>query len=125
MGFDVSPMAAFVPEAFPLQATDTSLAVLSDGNDAFRFDFTARVQPAADEAIINLTANRDGEVNGIVQWIRLELDEETALETPPEAESVSFTNLLFYPLLRKVRVRSCDVVSVHVGHDGRRLTIWA
>jgi len=124
IGFDVTAMAAFVPEAIPLPIDEPGLAVLSEGGDAFRFDFAARDQPATDEAIIELSASEDGEINGIVQWIRLELDDETAIEPRPEAGGISFENLLFYPLPHERSVQRGDVVSVHTSHDGRRLTIW-
>ncbi len=122
--FDVAAMTAFIPEAFSLPIDESGLVLLSEGSDAFRFDFTATEQPAADEAILALKASETGVVNGIVQWIRLELDNETALEPRPEAGGTSFENVLFYPFPTELHVQRGDIISVHIAHDGRRLTIW-
>ena len=124
MGFDMTPMAAFVPDAFRLRIDDPGLTLFSEGREAFRFDFTALDQPAAGELIVPLEADRNGVVNGIVQWIRLDLDDETMLEARPHGGSLSFSSPLFYPLLSEIPVQRSDVVSVQVNHDGRRLTVW-
>ena len=125
VGFNLAPMMAFVPEAFRLPIIDPSLALMSDARNAFQFDFTARMQPKADEAIVPLKANRHGQVNGIVQWIRLELDHEAVLEARPNAGFISFSSPLFYPLVRDISVRIDDIICVNAKHDGRRLTVWA
>jgi protein arginine N-methyltransferase 7 len=124
LGFNLAPMREFVPEAFRLSIDDPRLELSSDGRDAFHFDFTETSQPAGGESIVELTASRNGEVNGIVQWIRLYLDSETLLESNPWSESLFFSSPLFYPLPSEISVRFGDVFRVHAQHDGRRLTLW-
>ena len=74
---------------------------------------------------IDLSAVVDNaEVNGIVHWIRLELDATTSLEARPEPGAISLSSPRFWPLRDPVLIRRGQTLDVAVTHDSRRLTIW-
>ena len=123
-GFDLSPMATFLPETFGIGTGSPALTLLSRDADAFRFDFSARQHPSSDRRVILLESLTDGSANGIVQWIRLELDDETAFEIRPEQGSAFWLASQFHPLPREVRLQRHDVVEVQIEHDGTQVTIW-
>lgn len=123
-GFDVSIMADLVLADVDLNLGDSSLSLMSEGKDIFRFDFQENSYSETGRAEVTLEANADGEVNGIVQWIRLELDDEIILESRPEPGAVFFSNPRFYPLPRTLAVKKGDEVKVYAEHDHHSLSVW-
>ena len=61
---------------------------------------------------LGLEADREGIVDGIIQWIYLELDSEIVLEARPKPGLLSFSSPLFWPLPESVEVRPGDVINV-------------
>ena len=121
---DLTPFAAFVPAVIAVPIGDPGLRLISPEAEAFRFDFAALSHPTEGRAELDLEAAEDAEINGIVHWIRLQLDARTILEARPEPGAISLSSPRFWPLLRPVRMRRGETLHVAIAHDGKRLTVW-
>lgn len=124
-GFDMSPATSMVPAAVDLEIGDLGMRLMSREEDAFCHDFSATSFEDIERSEVLLEMLRDGTVNGICQWIRLELTDEIVLEARPEPGTNFFSNPRFYPLLEPLQLRRGDVVRVHAKHDGHSLQVWA
>jgi type II protein arginine methyltransferase len=123
-GFDITSFANFVPASVRVLIGDRSIFLRSDGTEALRFHFATLSQPALGKSEVILTAKEDAVVNGIIHWIRLELDAETILEARPEPGAVFFSSPHFWPLAEPLSMRRGDTLRVGIAHDQKRLTIW-
>ena len=124
-GFDFTPFQRVLPSDITLGIDDPELALRSAAAIAFRFDFGELIAaPEAERARIPLEASSDGVVNGIVQWINLQLDGDTALETRPGEGTPYFMGCRFYPLRAPLDLRKGDTLNVGAAHDGRRPIVW-
>jgi type II protein arginine methyltransferase len=123
-GFDLTSFANFVPASIRTVIGDRSLVLKSAAAEALRFDFAAFSHSAQGRTEVVLTAKEKTVVNGIVHWIRLELDAETILEARPEPGAVFFSSPHFWPLPEPVPMRGGDMLRVGVAHDEKRLAIW-
>jgi hypothetical protein len=72
---------------------------------------------------VSLSAS-GGRVNGIAQWIRLEIDEEGRYENCPSDNRPSSLSALFHPLMQPVEMAQGDTLTVYGSHDRRSLRIW-
>ena len=122
--FDLTPFRDFVPAAITVPIGDARLKLVSEAATAFRFDFASLSYPAEDRREVSLVATDDAEVNGIVHWIRLELDATTSLEARPEPGAISLSSPRFWPLRESARLRRGEVLNVAVAHDTLQLTVW-
>jgi len=123
-GFDVTPFRRVLPSDFTLGLDDPDLTLRSAAAVAFRFDFGALAAPEAGRTTLLLEAGSDGDVNGIVQWINLQLDDDTALETRPAEGARYFMGCRFYPLRAPLDLREGEKLRIGAAHDGRRPIVW-
>jgi len=123
-GFDLSPMADFVPASIlrPIGARD--VVPLSDPVEVFRFDFSQDRFPPSERRTLPCRIAEAGEANTIARWIRLELDERTTLEARPERDAVFFSGLTMTPLDAPLQVRPGDDLNIGAAHDGRTISTW-
>lgn len=122
-GFDLSAFAVLARRVRQLSVDDPQLTLRSEASDLFVFDFASPAYcPPADFSFDCVSTG--GEVNGIVQWIALTLDEITRYENQPRAESKSNWGLRFYPFVEAVRTVRGQKTRVCGSHDRERLTIW-
>jgi predicted O-methyltransferase YrrM len=123
-GFDLGLFDRHTERQFNVAADHHRLALRSAAHDLFRFDFReGHAFPAARSAI-RAEAN-GGRVNGIAQWIRLELDEWVTYENAPEMGAVSHWPVIFHPLERELAPPAGSEVAIHGWHGERRLLIWS
>jgi SAM-dependent methyltransferase len=123
-GFDISPGHVFMAEAVSTEIGDLDMHLLSESGQAFRFDFNLCDYALTGSIDLELVATTAGVVNGIAQWIRLELDDQTRLEARPEAGATFFSNPWFYPLTEPLTLAAGDRVCVHAQHEGNSLQVW-
>ncbi|MEA3035794.1 MAG: hypothetical protein QOH04_1559 [Sphingomonadales bacterium] len=123
-GFDIAPFADFVPAAILAPIGVPGLELLSGGDEAFRFDFEGPRPRASERRAFTVTAERGGEANAIVRWIRLELDEATRLEARPEPGASFFSGLTIAPLPAPLALREGETLILGAYHDGRRVDTW-
>lgn len=122
-GFDISAFADLLRSSVHVSIGDPSMLLCSSEVDAFRFDFKLPSHPQAARAELSLRANRDGMVDGVVQWISLELDSETSLEARPEPGATFFSSPRFWPFLESVQMRSGDAAEIVTEYLGARLSV--
>ncbi|HEX8379930.1 MAG TPA: 50S ribosomal protein L11 methyltransferase [Allosphingosinicella sp.] len=122
-GFDLSPFNRLEASPLPLRVADPRLMLRSEAADLFDFDFASGGPFRPGTARVDLAAT-GGPVNGIAQWIRLELDEETSYENAPAARGASCWNILFYTLAEEIEPRSGEILSVRGAHGADSLRVW-
>jgi type III protein arginine methyltransferase len=122
-GFDISAFANLVRPSAIVAIGDSNVSLCSPDAEAFRFDFGAPSHPEADRAELTLQADCDGTVDGVIQWIRLELDSETALEARPEPGATFFSSPQFWSLPESIEMRRGESVGIVAEYYRERLSI--
>jgi type II protein arginine methyltransferase len=116
-GFDLSPFNRFAPSSISLSMESGLIESFSDDVEVFRFDLRADGH-RPEERILRITAGRDGVVCGVLQWLRLQLDEVTVYENrPPERVTPSAWRQVFYPFTAPLSVRAGEPVQLWAKHD--------
>jgi len=123
-GFDLSPFNDFAPPILAASLDGIPHEALSDDLELLRFDFKARNFPMAKRPM-QVTATKAGLCVGIAQWIRLELDSETAYENrpAPNAEYNGHWAHLLHRFPKAVPVQPGDVLPIAVRHDRNQVSI--
>jgi type II protein arginine methyltransferase len=124
-GFDLSPFNDFAPPNLAVMLDGVPHDVLSDDIELLRFDLMkTRMYPMGSRPL-SITATRAGTCTGMLQWIKLELDDQNRYENRPSAaahSSVHWTQILYrFPKL--VRVEAGDTVRIVVRHDRRQIYV--
>ncbi len=97
------------------------LELMSSSADLFRFDFATANPPARAECVLSAYP---GTFNCIVQWIRLELDDDTIFENAP-AKGQSYARAInIVPLQQSFSLHQQQLVRVAGSHDRHRLRLW-
>jgi type III protein arginine methyltransferase len=122
-GLDLSPFNELSPKNFRIKWHERSLTLLSDAADLFTFDFASGGPYPEERANLSLTA-RSGAVNGIAQWIHLQMDDAGEYENHPQNDTASNWSILFYPLAAGLRYAAGDRVAIRASHDRHRVRIW-
>jgi type II protein arginine methyltransferase len=120
-GFDLSLFARHGARPFPLAPDHPKLALRGVPRDLFRFDFQAGCDVSEERARIELEAG-GGPVNGIAQWIRIELDADNAYENAP-GDGGSHWAVQFHPLDAEIDPAPGSLIAIHGWHDERRLLL--
>ena len=81
-GFDLSPFNQLAPTSRRILAGDRQLTLRSEPQTLFEFDFESGGPYEDRQTSITLTTT-GGRVNGVVQWIRLQMDAEGVYENRP------------------------------------------
>jgi type II protein arginine methyltransferase len=123
-GFDLSPFNRLASACYPIKVGDDRLMLRSEPGDLFRFDFQSGGPFPESRAVAPLLTD-GGRVNGIAQWIRLEMDDEINYENSPAAGTTSAWDVLFYPLMRPTECAAGEIFTVHGAHDRATLRVWA
>jgi type II protein arginine methyltransferase len=116
-GFDLSPFNRFAPSSISISMESGLIDGFSDDVEVFRFDLrVAGHRPA--ERRLPITARRDGVVAGVLQWLRLQLDDVTVFENAPsEQVAPSAWRQVLYPFPAPRSVRAGDTVQLWAKHD--------
>lgn len=121
-GFDLSAFNRLGRIPYRLEVGDPELSLRSEAADLFSFDFSAGGRFPGSRNQLDLTA--DGAVNGVVQWIRLQLDSETCYENRPGPGEASCWGCLFYPFADPLDRVAGSAVRIHASHNRNQLQIW-
>jgi type III protein arginine methyltransferase len=121
-GFDVSPFnrLAYVP--YPIEAGDRRLSLCSDAVSLFAFEFASGGPWPGGEAAVELAARAPA--NGVVQWIRLQLDAETVYENRPAPNAKFCWSPLFTPFDPPREAAAGETVRVNGSYEPTQLRIW-
>jgi len=122
-GFDLSPFNALAAAQRGIAIGDERLELRSEAADLFTFDFaSAEYTPPA--RAVRPCRSKGGMVNGVAQWIALEMDEVTRYENHPAAGATSCWRAMFHPLSQPIETRAGQTVRIVGSHDRAMLTIW-
>ena len=116
-GFDLSPFNRFAPRALLANLSDKAFESLSGDQEVFRFELADAGAPLS-EHMLAFAVERDGLCGGVLQWLRLYLDEETVFENRPAAQlTASAWKLMIYPFPRLRAVTAGEIVRVRAGYS--------
>jgi predicted RNA methylase len=89
-GFDLSRFNTIVASKQYLFRSDLDLEILTDDTCAFSFDFveTGRF-PTRERKTIEVVVRKAGRCCGIIQWLRLEMDDSIVFENHPSIKNPS------------------------------------
>ena len=73
LGFDLRPFNAIHPRRRPIHREDLPRVLLTEGIEAFRFDFSKDSTFPAEKKRVRMVATKEGLCYGVIQWIRFEL----------------------------------------------------
>lgn len=123
-GFDVSPFNRLDYMPRMIKVGEPDLALCSEHAVLFDFDFASGGPFPSREARVDLTP-QSGPINGVVQWIRLQLDPLTVYENRPASGASSCWAARFHPLGREITPTPGRVVIVHGAHTRVTVRFWA
>jgi len=116
-GFDLTPFNKFAPSAITLSMESGAIEDYSDDLEVFRFDL-ARDDHKPEERWLRLVARRSGFCAGVLQWLRLRLDDIAIFENrPTEQVAPSAWRQVFYPFTGPLHVREGDTISLWARHN--------
>jgi len=116
-GFDLSPFSRFAPGAIAARFSDQAFDSLSDDVEMLRFDLALGSAPPR-ETTVEFPVTRAGMAAGVLQWVRLQLDDETVFENRPgERFTASAWKLMFYPLPAPRPVAAGESLALRLGHS--------
>ncbi len=116
-GFDLSPFNVFAPSSISISMESGLIESYSDDVEVFRFDLR-RDGHRPEERRLQLTAQRDGSVVGVLQWLRLQLDDVASFENRPSDQlAPSAWRQVLYPFPTPLAVRAGETVHLWAKHD--------
>jgi len=120
-GFDVGPFARHAPRVVNVAPDNERLALRSAPRDLFRFDFQ-NDRDFAESRLCVWAEAEGGPVNGVAQWLRVELDAEIAYENAPGGGG-SHWAVLFHPFDEEIAPPPGSRIAIQGWHDERRLLL--
>jgi type II protein arginine methyltransferase len=124
VGFDLGGFAAFSATALPLMIGNPAVRLLAPPQEAFGFDFSAKSFALSDRRELAFEFPAAGTVNGLMRWIRLDLDKQTFLEARPEPGAVFFSSPVFCPLPEPMAMAARQTLRAGVGYNGSSVETW-
>jgi type II protein arginine methyltransferase len=122
-GFDLSPFSALACPRLPIWRKSPPWTRLSANFDIVHLDLTASEHPAY-LARMAVPVASDGIAVGVVQWMLVRLDADTALATHTEESQDDGSWLrILHTFARPVRVTAGQAIELIVGHDRMNLVI--
>jgi predicted RNA methylase len=120
--FDLSPFNRLASSVRFARGAGRGLELRSEAADLFDFDFSGVPLESVRSSVECVSSG--GPVNGVIQWIRLDVDGHGAMyDNEPGGSASSCWSPLVYPFERTVETRAGDVLTVHGAHDGRAMSI--
>jgi predicted nicotinamide N-methyase len=123
-GFDLTPFNRLAAPDRAIYVGAARLTLRGDTVDALVFDF-ASGGPFPEAEVSCELVSRGGRVNGIAQWIALDLDGEGSYENYPEPGAISSWMVNFHSFEREARTEEGQRVPVQVRHHRKGLRIWS
>jgi tetratricopeptide (TPR) repeat protein len=117
-GFDLGLFNAICPKMVPFYREDLQPDLLSDATEAFRFDFLNKSHFPSETKAIRISSNREGLCYGVIQWIRLEIENGIAFENHPLVnKQVSNWQLMVHRFDNPIYLKNKSVVTVLAAHN--------
>jgi predicted nicotinamide N-methyase len=122
-GFDLTPFNQLAAPQRAIYVGGPRLTLRSEPVDLFAFDFGGGGPFPEARAAVALAA-QGGRVNGVAQWIALDLDGEGRYENFPEPGAASSWMTNFHPFERELQAEAGQRFTVHGRHDRKSLRLW-
>jgi type II protein arginine methyltransferase len=122
-GFDVSLFERHVATHHSVLVGHKKLHLRSDAQVLFPLSFgeSAPAAPTSDRAVLQA---HKGRVNGLVQWVYLQMDEAEAYENAPAADTSSAWGAVLHRLPEALCGANVEAIAVHADHDGMHPRFW-
>lgn len=122
-GFDLSPFARLGRYPIEVASNDARIALRSDTVDLFSWDLACGgpYGPGRTETVLRA---RDGDANGVIQWIHIDLAEGVSYENGPGPGYNASWACLFYPFACGP-VSAGTIMRVDGAHSMVAMRIWA
>lgn len=121
-GFDLGAFERHLRPYQKVQTDDPSVELRGEPADLFDFDFQGGGPFNPDRARVDLVATAPA--NGVIQWIRLSLDEAIEHENRPGAGRRSSWAAAYRPLPEGRIAAPGETIGVNGAHDGGRVHLW-
>jgi type II protein arginine methyltransferase len=121
-GFDLSPFNRLAPPHHGM-VRDTQFILRGEPADLFSFDFESG-GPFPEARASATLSSAGGRVNGIAQWVRLELGDGIAYENAPPRVRVASLGPVFYPFSQPMTLPQSGTLTVHGSHDRTSVRVW-
>ena len=122
-GFDLSQFNRIARPYREMRVDGPRLVIRSDPADLFAFDFAAAAPSHDRRAQLSLVSS-GGQVDGIVQWIALDLDTVGSYENAPHAGTYSCWASIFWPFAAPIDSRPGDIFRLGGYHTADRFRCW-
>ncbi|WP_066648562.1 MULTISPECIES: 50S ribosomal protein L11 methyltransferase [Sphingomonas] len=120
-GFDLAPFNRLRPPVISIKADDPDVQLRSEPIDLFAFDLAmpSRQPP---ERGTRMMQSGGGRIDGVVQWLRLDLAPGISYENPPNG-AWSNWGLRFHRFDDPVETQAGDLITIDAAHDRSRISI--
>lgn len=122
-GFDLSPFNRLASPFYQVVVGSPHVALRSEAADLFDFDFQSGGPWPEQRSGVEVRAC-GGRINGILQWIALDMDQVGRYENQPGAGAVSSWAALFHPFPAAVESHPGQSCAILGRHDRRALRVW-
>ena len=122
MGFDLTPFNRFSPLEISAEPGGGEVEPLSDAMELVGFDL-AQDAPKEATRCVRMTAVRDGVVEGIMRWLRLDFGGGIVFENKPPQRSSWVPQIHLLPTPRPIAAG--ESISVEIFHNQNRLFVMA
>lgn len=122
-GFDLSAFNRLAAPNESIRVGMDQVALCSDPTDLFSFDF-ATAEPRKPGRRELALESEGGRVDGVVQWIALEMDAVGRYENRPESGAVSCWGALLWRFPAPIDTMPGDRITVGGAHERDRVRLW-
>lgn len=123
-GFDLSPFNKLASSHYQMSDDSERFILRSEPKDLFHFDFESGGPfPEARSSVV--LSSFGGTVNGIIQWLRLELDEHASYESAPPSYKTAALGPVFHRLAHAKITSAGESITIGGSHNRSTLLLWA
>jgi type II protein arginine methyltransferase len=122
-GFDLSAFNRLAAPNEMIRVGMDQVALCSEPVDLFSFDFATADPRKPERREFDITS-QGGRVDGLVQWIALEMDAVGRYENRPESGTASCWGALLWRFPQPLETRAGESIRVGGGHERDRVRLW-
>ncbi|RYD65081.1 MAG: hypothetical protein EOP58_08300 [Sphingomonadales bacterium] len=122
-GFDLRAFNRLAAPNESVRVGMDQVALRSDATDLFSFDFATAEPRKAERRELELVS-QGGRIDGVVQWIALEMDAVGRYENKPESGAVSCWGALLWRFPSPIETAPGDRITVGGAHERDRVRMW-
>jgi len=122
-GLDLTPFDALAPAVLPIGAA-VRLEALCLPFDVFVFDFVATERFQPEQLLFDVPVTTAGRARGVIQWIALDLDDETRFENTPFGTARSHWEPTLFSFPAPINVAPGDRIRLRAMHDTTSLMMF-